>query len=478
MAEERVRIVVDLSTAEAKRATQDLERTYGASVQRMDTATKGLERSQVKMGETVKRSADLGTKGIQGVTAGIGAATAAAAASEGAWLSLGNAILGAFAAGGPIAGGIAIIGAGIGMLVKRTDEAGEAAKRAKKSYQDWLAYTEKALEGVRGSPFGDPDRRRTENDIIMARSRRDSLQRDILEAEARAEDLRRRIAEFVPAGHATRPAALEAELDQTLARLEELQTQWGEASSHVSGYTEKLRQMGEEEERLRQQRAMASDFTVSAPGFLADQVAFGFEQQLAGTPGNEIAVLQRLNELKREKVILERYDTEEARARLRLLPAEVAAQERILEETRKFNREMEAKAAAEKVGGDGLKAGLSSAAATAGPGFLDALRPTLSQGIASLVQDGITTGFENGAQIASQIVNQMLNQMLNELTSFGVNSLFSLLGGGGSTSTIGGAASLFTSILPVPGGGASAVTSPIGAVADAVTGGGGCAGGG
>lgn len=101
-----------------------------------------------KIGDSAEKTTHIAVRAMKAVSAGIGAATAAAAAQERSWLTLGATILSTFAAGGPIAGGIAVIGAGIGLLVGSTKEAKEAAQKLEDAWTESFNAMRETTKGL------------------------------------------------------------------------------------------------------------------------------------------------------------------------------------------------------------------------------------------------------------------------------------------------------------------------------------------
>lgn len=91
---------------------------------------------------------NIASRGLRAMAAGMGAATAAAAAQDKQWVALSATILASFAAGGPWAGAIALIGAGVGVMVSKSNE---AAKAWEENMKRIAAATEKAAADVRSA---------------------------------------------------------------------------------------------------------------------------------------------------------------------------------------------------------------------------------------------------------------------------------------------------------------------------------------
>lgn len=140
---------------------------------RVEKLEEGLARADRKVQQATSRMKSLGdqassvaSRGLRAMAAGMGAASAAAAAHEKQWATLGATILASFAAGGPVAGGIALLGAAVGVLIGNTNEMGKAAEEAGKKWADSMekarAATKKLDERIlemrlRAGGFGDLD---------------------------------------------------------------------------------------------------------------------------------------------------------------------------------------------------------------------------------------------------------------------------------------------------------------------------------
>lgn len=133
-----VRLVTEIVTEKVAEASKRMEADYKAAVAGMDRATKGQQKSIDGLGESVSGIAKHAAFAGRALSSAIGASTAAAAAADRSWISLGTSILAAFGAGGPIAGGMAIVGAGIGMLATQTTKATAAAKASEEQFRKLL----------------------------------------------------------------------------------------------------------------------------------------------------------------------------------------------------------------------------------------------------------------------------------------------------------------------------------------------------
>lgn len=132
----------------------------------------------------------------RGMTSGITAVTAAAASMEKSWTAVGVNILAAFAAGGPIAAGLAAVGAGIGMIVGKQKELEEASNAA-------AAAMRKELDAL--TKLRDTARERLEATLDLGREPTkadETLRKMIRERAILEEQIRAAKVEFMEAGFA------------------------------------------------------------------------------------------------------------------------------------------------------------------------------------------------------------------------------------------------------------------------------------
>ncbi len=115
MAGNRVQLIHEIDATPSIREAAKVEAAWNKS-------HKGLEKGAKTAASKVSRS----NQAIAGASA---AATASIAAQQQAWLSMGTTVASAFAAGGVIAGGIALTGSLIGALSKQTDKTEERWRR-------------------------------------------------------------------------------------------------------------------------------------------------------------------------------------------------------------------------------------------------------------------------------------------------------------------------------------------------------------
>jgi len=138
MGREVVQLVTEIVTDQVAAASRKMEADYRAAVGGMDRATKQAQASVDRLGANVTNVGRIAMGAGRALSAGIGAASAAAAGAERSWVSLGTVVLASFAAGGPIAGGIAIVAAGIGMMAGESKRAAAAASEARAAQAKWL----------------------------------------------------------------------------------------------------------------------------------------------------------------------------------------------------------------------------------------------------------------------------------------------------------------------------------------------------
>lgn len=498
MGDTTARLVTEIDTTQVSVASKRMEGDYKAAVGGMDRATKEAQGSIDKAAAATQTWARTGAVAMRGVAVGIGAVTAGAAASEKQWLSLGTVILTSFAAGGPVAGGIALVGAAIGYLVGQTNKAEEAAK----SYAAELAK------------IGD-DAFKRQFDAFGAAADKVKALKDAMAAPG--------------SGLADETKKARTELDavtEALARLESGSEKYEAADVLLrAGYLKRsaalreliglLTQQGQAEQAARFEavRSINSGFERQAAGLRADA---------AGAPSNVTSLSSKLAELEERRVFLKRQGLASTIEELHQLEATIDGTKMLLGVTKevnaeKLNRKVDDELAnlyavtdaqkqslalerqirdLRKEGATDAQVGAIRAAATwrrtydeakkareEMKAFYDAIGQTLSTGLTSLIADGITNGFRNGADIGRQIVNDLLRQILQSLVSSGIQAAFGALfggeGGGG-----GGAFGLVSTIVGAVagggGGGAGLASAAVGAGSGVDLGevlGGGCAGG-
>lgn len=505
MADERVRLIQELENREAIANAEKLPKAIEDGARRADAATKKVEASQNQLGLSMKRGAQIGAQAMTAMSSGIGAITAATAASERAWLALGTTILATFAAGGPVAGGIALIAATIGIMTSRTSEAEVAAQKARAEYNAWLddairkgAAAKDAMAKMRletmaareGLPLSEISARQAGRGIADAVASQDVEVRSIRLQLAAAQDALAKARSAVPSwvpnpetmvmGQQGTVDALTAELERARQKLEQLRA----AARSADEQLQALARRRLEDDLIAGPSRLAA--SMSGTNAIRAQGAAALAA-LGGADPGEVAAEQRLVELLREEgvlrqtiALLKQYgrSSADAESQLKGLSMEISAQREYIEILRYVNSELDRRKEAEAA----ARQAAQQAAKAAGESLLDSLRPTISQGLASIIVDGIETGFTNASDIARQVVHQLLTQLLNDIIGSGLSGLFGLFGGGGGGR--GGALGVFSSVVGLAaGGGSPATATASGGVASLfagaapLAGGGGCLGG-
>lgn len=240
MAEEIVRLAAEMDVTGARgpvTAARESEAAWSRSSGQMTQSVKRTEQSVLDLGSTTRKIAGLATAGFSAISAGITAARANSDNLESSLVSVGSALTASFLAGGPIGLGIGLLGVSIGLLAGGTDEAAEAAERARVEHERWLQTVQRSadaagsrvaklrdeieqlLTGIAGAPrFG--------VDQIIAGSEEDKVgkmiadlmeqQRHLKEINATTED-RRRLQERINALMA-QETQLASERRQTFVR--------------------------------------------------------------------------------------------------------------------------------------------------------------------------------------------------------------------------------------------------------------------
>jgi len=495
MGDTTARLVTEIDTSSVSVASKRMEADYRGAVAGMDRATKEHQGTIDKAAQATQNWARNGAVAMRGLSVGIGAVTAGAAASEKQFLALGTVILTSFAAGGPIAGGIAIVAAGIGYLVGEMNR-GEAAAAA------FAAEVAKISDDAFKRQF----------DAYLV-------------ASDRVKDLREALG--APGGSlASEAKKAREELDNTTSALAKLEAGTGTyttAELTLRGgllkRAEALRDLIPLLEKMRDvDRANAAFQVYSIESNFARQAA-DLRAGAAGAPSNESALLSKLAELEEKRVHLKRLGVAAQDDELHRVEATIDGTRVLLEATRAVNAEkIGAKVDDElanlyavtdaqrsslalerqirelrREGATDAQVGAVRAAATwrrtydeakkaqeAMRAFYDSIGQTLSTGLTNLIADGITNGFRNGADIGRQIVHDLLRQILQSIVSSGINAAFaSLFGGGGGGGGGGGIFGLVsTAVGAIAGGGGGGIGASVGAgsaVDLGTTLGGGCA---
>lgn len=445
MGDTTARLVTEIDTSQVSAASKRMEADYRGAVGGMDRATKEAQGSIDRAAQSTQAWARTGAVAMRGVAVGIGAVTAGAAASEKQWLSLGTVILTSFAAGGPVAGAIAIVGAAIGYLVGQTNKAEEAAK----SYRDELAKI-------------NADAIHRGFDAFLTASDRVKTLREAMGAPGN--------------GLASELGEARKQLDILTESLERMESSTEKATTDEIALEmvtrKRVKALAELVGLLTQQKHAEQ----AARGFAIQSINSGFDRQAAGlradalgTPSNETALTSKLAELEERRVFLKRQGLASTIDELHQLEATIDGTRMLLGVTKDINAEkLNRKVGDElanlyavtdaqktslalerqirdlrKEGATDAQVGAIRAAATwrrtydeakkareEMKAFYDAIGQTLSAGLTNLIADGITNGFRNGADIGRQIVNDLLRQILQSLVSSGIKAAFGALFGG------------------------------------------------
>lgn len=146
---EPIRLQTQIDTAQAKASHRGLKDQVVADNSQMQAASRKTDASILELSATTRRVAGLATSGFSAIAAGIGAAKASADNLETSLVSVGSSLTAAFLAGGPIGLGIGLLGVGIGVLAGRTNDASDAASRARIAHERWLATVRERAEQAR-----------------------------------------------------------------------------------------------------------------------------------------------------------------------------------------------------------------------------------------------------------------------------------------------------------------------------------------
>lgn len=122
-----------------------LETQVRASTQDFDRGMQRAEQTATRFGTRVS---SIGTRAASAFGQAMTAVAASTAAAEKNWVTLGATILGAFATGGPIAGGIAAAAAGVGLLIGKTKEAKKEADEYAKAWDEVAKKAASAHESI------------------------------------------------------------------------------------------------------------------------------------------------------------------------------------------------------------------------------------------------------------------------------------------------------------------------------------------
>lgn len=475
MADERVRLVQEVDNSQAKRAFSETERAHSKATSKMDAASKRSGAEMLKIGEDASKVAGLTTAGFSAIAAGITAANANAENLSSSLVGIGASLTGAFIAGGPIGLGVGALAVGIGFLAGRTDEAAEAAKRARAEYGEWLQKTRTDAIAV-AKALGQLDAVRRAEAVGSLQAAREIEDKEIEERETRARNL-------IEAAR-DRLTALDAQLEEArnqpdiplVSRLQPLfggatpEKQAAERAGRLKDIAdgEKLildiqRQQAEVarfREQVDLQRALISTIEADRAQRARDEREELLRLQIQGVEiyQNERSVIEEIRRLKEEIRILEADPRADERRKIPALQDELAHLQRVLELTRQLNAVDHDRAT--QVG-----AGIArfDTARTVDP-LLASLRQTLGRGLSDIIYDGITNGFERSSDLARSIMEQLLKSLINQIVNSGIsalmNGLFSGTGGGG-----GGILGIVGALTGGGGGGGGGIYNPLGLAA-------------
>ena len=275
----------------------------------------------------------------------------------------------------------------------------------------------------------------------------------------------------------------------------------GSTKAEIADQTEILRILTEQKrvadaKEMRQRDALSKTREITA-----------LEMQRADIPSNEIALLQQINDLSKERSDLDGVNLKDAKVKVRDLTLEIEGTQQLLDLTRQINRERADKSLQREVDllravtdeetrqvqlnqkiEDLRKQGASDTLISQYVAlkarepmlqFVKGLSQTLESGITDAIVSGVMDGWDSAAQIWRNVVRSLLTQTIQSLVGTllqsVVGSIGGALGGGGG----GGIAGIVTAIAGgvggvASGGGGGSVVSDI---APILGGGAGCEGG-
>lgn len=447
MPDERVRLVQELDTTGARRGMREMEREYDATTGRMVGASRRVDQSVSQVGASMRTAGQVGARAMTAMSAGIGAATAAAAASERQWLALGTVILGSFAAGGPVAGGIALIASAIGVLTGSTKDLKAEARATADAFGAW----EVAMGRAQVKSFA-----------ILEAFRSGAIPGARVAIESNIDSLFPALGLSGVAQTAKDAADRERLQELTEAAQKDALQLAASANQQARAFLAVKRAGDEYLETLRLlQTAQALDLFKGTPfeGDIANIIAL-LDQ--AREKALELEQIRRNEEIRRQRNSLELLQVQGSPQLVRELPIlqQIAALKEQIERADRFeiNHLHELlKIEEQRLAVVRAQAVMEQQRAQAEAirkqweQLIQPLGQTLAQGLAQIIADGIATGFRNGAQIAQQIVAQALNQIISQLVSMGVNSLISAVLGGLS-GAVGGGGGFGAVVSAVAGG--------------------------
>lgn len=484
MADEVVRLVneVDFSRALAQQRAgeQEIQSSYG----RMEGAARKVDAATAGIGASSVTAAKLGQRAMTAMSSAIGASTAAAAAGERQWLSLGTVILGSFAAGGPIAGGLALIGASIGLLSSSGSKAEASFLAQAQAVGKWSVALGQARTEA-GATLDALQRVREKVPDLLERHGITGGWADMAQIVAEAK-LRKMEGEIRTAG-----AESAGKMAQALAHEAE---EFGRATTKAEEFAKALlvlddlvkhgvigqgvvtRISGPVNDAIERAN-LIDDFQRNADlqglrdrnAGLAAGLGGGFrraselavEQSIANLEAQralavalnnrlEVAQITEKIELEQERLGIVQQQNDLTLSRLdRGVLREIELlgarndQEREYIRLRHRTEDLTESGVSDSVVARFSAASAHAIAARPWNDLLRSAEQTLGQGLSDVIYDGIVNGFENASDIAQQVWQALLKSLINEFVASGIRGLFSGMGGGGGGGLFGILGGLF-----------------------------------
>ena len=370
----RVRLIHEIDASPSMNSAQQLEARWDQTHQRI--------------GKGAQNAARIGAIATRTLSAGIGAVTAAGAASERQWLSLGTTILASFAAGGPIAGGIAIVAGAIGLLVGGLNDTEKAVRRTSESFVD-LSGSIKVLDDLAAA-----------SDFIEVR--------DAAIKEAAAMEMLGR--ELTDVERAYIDASLAG--NTFSAELEEAARQANDAVNRVKALRESMdflknrAQAGVSESQSRLSSAQSFAAALNRPASLGEDLARRREANALALQETDaifrnFAAQETLTEAEKERTELLKAQIQALEAERKIYEDLVPLVEKLESPSHRFGEFMQQQA----------------------DSFRTSLGPAISQTVADGLTDGLDTGFENAGDIARRFFLGLFNQAATLMIMKAVGSI-------------------------------------------------------
>lgn len=482
MADETIRLVAELDTAGVSSGAQQADRAWGQAVDRMNTGSRSVEAGADRIGQGYQRAAQIGQRSMQVMSAAIGASTAAVAAQERQWLSLGTILLGSFAAGGPIVGGIAAIAAGAGVLYGAMTKDGREFDKMIEGSRDRV----KALQAeFKKGELSDIAQRTGSSLPLLEEASRvaeeyDKVRKSLVEVEEVYNHIKHMASQgggglYNESGDMIISSRRNEEIyEKRVANLKEeleLRGQLLDRVKRLQGEEAALRALQDSQElkRLDSRNAQAR-MAIGGGPTRANEVAIQDEILLKREQENLLRHMQREMEadqiaeiIKREEqylgVVKETNDVLQNR-RVRTIEREIELlgarneKERELIQLRHRGQDLleggnDANAVSRLI-----EARMQEINSRALVSFVRQADQTLSQGLSDIIVDGISNGFRDASNIAGLVWQSLLRQMVDDLVSSGLNgAIGSLFGGGGGGGGGSGILGIFSSIAGLFSGG-------------------------